>query len=154
MRRQTSRESTHRECNHQCEENAAENGRGDRIRTRGPRFWRPMLYQLSYTPASARRWPLVCTSALGKPELNEAEAFACAGFLFLPSNAGMARCRGRALARCSANARRQRRQRLLPRIGSVWPQQGSPKGIRTREEIPIYPLGTPCTPSEFTFSSG
>ena len=28
-----------------------ENGRGDRIRTRDPRFWRPMLYQLSYTPA-------------------------------------------------------------------------------------------------------
>ncbi len=29
------------------------NGRGDRIRTRGPRFWRPMLYQLSYTPLGA-----------------------------------------------------------------------------------------------------
>ena len=27
------------------------NGRSGRIRTRGPRFWRPMLYQLSYTPA-------------------------------------------------------------------------------------------------------
>ena len=27
-----------------------ENGRSGRIRTRGPRFWRPMLYQLSYTP--------------------------------------------------------------------------------------------------------
>ena len=26
------------------------NGRGSRIRTRDPRFWRPMLYQLSYTP--------------------------------------------------------------------------------------------------------
>ena len=26
------------------------NGRGSRIRTHGPRFWRPMLYQLSYTP--------------------------------------------------------------------------------------------------------
>ena len=26
-------------------------GRGDRIRTCDPRFWRPMLYQLSYTPA-------------------------------------------------------------------------------------------------------
>jgi hypothetical protein len=25
-------------------------GRGSRIRTRDPRFWRPMLYQLSYTP--------------------------------------------------------------------------------------------------------
>ena len=33
-----------------------ENGRGDRIRTRGPRFWRPMLYQLSYTPAGAARF--------------------------------------------------------------------------------------------------
>ena len=27
-------------------------GRGSRIRTHGPRFWRPMLYQLSYTPNS------------------------------------------------------------------------------------------------------
>ena len=26
------------------------NGRGRRIRTLGTRFWRPMLYQLSYTP--------------------------------------------------------------------------------------------------------
>jgi hypothetical protein len=26
-------------------------GRGGRARTRDPRFWRPMLYQLSYTPA-------------------------------------------------------------------------------------------------------
>ena len=25
-------------------------GRGRRIRTRDPRFWRPVLYQLSYTP--------------------------------------------------------------------------------------------------------
>ena len=33
------------------------NGRGDRIRTRGPRFWRPMLYQLSYTPALAEAAP-------------------------------------------------------------------------------------------------
>ena len=30
-------------------------GRGGRIRTRDPRFWRPMLYQLSYTPASYHR---------------------------------------------------------------------------------------------------
>lgn len=27
------------------------NGRGNRIRTRDLRFWRPLLYQLSYTPA-------------------------------------------------------------------------------------------------------
>ena len=26
------------------------NGRGRRIRTLGTRFWRPLLYQLSYTP--------------------------------------------------------------------------------------------------------
>ena len=25
-------------------------GRGSRIRTHGTRFWRPLLYQLSYTP--------------------------------------------------------------------------------------------------------
>lgn len=25
-------------------------GRGSKIRTHDPRFWRPMLYQLSYTP--------------------------------------------------------------------------------------------------------
>ena len=25
-------------------------GRGDRARTYNPRFWRPVLYQLSYTP--------------------------------------------------------------------------------------------------------
>jgi hypothetical protein len=28
-----------------------ENGRGGGTRTHDPRFWRPMLYQLSYTPA-------------------------------------------------------------------------------------------------------
>jgi hypothetical protein len=28
----------------------SETGRGRRIRTLDPRFWRPMLYQLSYTP--------------------------------------------------------------------------------------------------------
>jgi hypothetical protein len=27
-----------------------ENGRGSRVRTRDLRFWRPSLYQLSYTP--------------------------------------------------------------------------------------------------------
>ena len=32
---------------------AVENGRGDRTRTCGLRFWRPLLYQLSYTPAWA-----------------------------------------------------------------------------------------------------
>lgn len=30
-------------------------GRGDRIRTRDLRFWRPLLYQLSYTPARCER---------------------------------------------------------------------------------------------------
>src|SRR5690606_15873258 len=29
---------------------ASEFGRGDRTRTYNPRFWRPVLYQLSYTP--------------------------------------------------------------------------------------------------------
>ena len=28
----------------------SESSRGDRIRTRDLRFWRPTLYQLSYTP--------------------------------------------------------------------------------------------------------
>ena len=28
-------------------------GRGGRDRTRDPRFWRPVLYQLSYTPPEA-----------------------------------------------------------------------------------------------------
>src|SRR5581483_1106525 len=34
-------------------------GRGGGTRTHGPRFWRPMLYQLSYTPRKTRqgrRW--------------------------------------------------------------------------------------------------
>ena len=31
---------------------AYRNGRGRRIRTLGTRFWRPLLYQLSYTPIS------------------------------------------------------------------------------------------------------
>ena len=31
-----------------------EDGRGSRARTRDLRFWRPPLYQLSYTPASSR----------------------------------------------------------------------------------------------------
>ena len=35
-----------------------ENGRGTRVRTRDLRFWRPSLYQLSYTPTARRntRW--------------------------------------------------------------------------------------------------
>ena len=33
----------------------AENGRGARIRTVGLRFWRPTLYQLSYTPVGGVR---------------------------------------------------------------------------------------------------
>ena len=32
------------------------NGRGRRIRTLGTRFWRPLLYQLSYTPITHRRF--------------------------------------------------------------------------------------------------
>ena len=31
-------------------------GRGDRIRTRDLRFWRPPLYQLSYTPARGKQF--------------------------------------------------------------------------------------------------
>ena len=31
-------------------------GRGRRIRTRDPRFWRPVLYQLSYTPV---QYPII-----------------------------------------------------------------------------------------------
>ena len=30
-------------------------GRGRRIRTLGTRFWRPLLYQLSYTPKSMKK---------------------------------------------------------------------------------------------------
>ena len=33
------------------------NGRGRRIRTLGTRFWRPLLYQLSYTPISLAAFP-------------------------------------------------------------------------------------------------
>ena len=33
-------------------------GRGRRIRTLGTRFWRPLLYQLSYTPISLKELPL------------------------------------------------------------------------------------------------
>lgn len=32
----------------------AKHGRGRRTRTRDPRFWRPVLYQLSYTPVQRR----------------------------------------------------------------------------------------------------
>jgi hypothetical protein len=32
-----------------------DNGRGSRVRTRGLRFWRPPLYQLSYTPLGRER---------------------------------------------------------------------------------------------------
>ena len=34
-------------------------GRGGRTRTRDRRFWRPLLYQLSYTPALVYQVPLV-----------------------------------------------------------------------------------------------
>ena len=34
-------------------EDEFEGGRGSRVRTRDLRFWRPSLYQLSYTPIEA-----------------------------------------------------------------------------------------------------
>src|SRR5205814_2165206 len=40
------------------------NGRSGGTRTHGPRFWRPMRYQLSYTPAAAR--PLRRLRPIGK----------------------------------------------------------------------------------------
>src|SRR5262245_56774914 len=37
---------------------SSESGRSGGTRTPDPRFWRPMLYQLSYTPRRRRRrWP-------------------------------------------------------------------------------------------------
>ena len=36
---------------------SGDHGRSGGTRTPGPRFWRPMLYQLSYTPKSQRRRP-------------------------------------------------------------------------------------------------
>ena len=43
-------------------------GRGRRIRTLGTRFWRPLLYQLSYTPISTfqRPVPRKCTKKCTK----------------------------------------------------------------------------------------
>lgn len=46
-------------------ENCERSGRGDRIRTRGLRFWRPLLYQLSYTPAE--KFLLYSATANGFP---------------------------------------------------------------------------------------
>ena len=44
-------------------------GRGSRTRTRDPRFWRPMLYQLSYTPSGeVRVCPKLPATASGKPQ--------------------------------------------------------------------------------------
>src|ERR1700749_2482964 len=39
-------------------------GRGGGTRTHGPRFWRPMLYQLSYTPRKTKKWPGVAVGNL------------------------------------------------------------------------------------------
>ena len=43
------------------------NGRGRRIRTLGTRFWRPLLYQLSYTPIFAHRFRLSSTGCAPHP---------------------------------------------------------------------------------------
>ena len=44
-----------------CAENAVPHaGRGDRTRTYDPRFWRPMLYQLSYTPKGRHAAAEIC----------------------------------------------------------------------------------------------
>ena len=58
---------------------------------------------------------------------------------------GMARRGGRALARGSANARSQRRQRLVLRIGSVWSEQGRPKGIELarRSQLVLWLIAPP-----------
>ena len=42
-------------------------GRGRRIRTLGTRFWRPLLYQLSYTPIFAHRQRLSSTGCAPPP---------------------------------------------------------------------------------------
>ena len=40
-------------------------GRGRRIRTLGTRFWRPLLYQLSYTPISHEVIPAAISHMVG-----------------------------------------------------------------------------------------
>ena len=43
------------------------NGRGSRNRTHGTRFWRPLLYQLSYTPISGGEDGIRTHAALNEP---------------------------------------------------------------------------------------
>ena len=43
------------------------NGRGSRNRTHGTRFWRPLLYQLSYTPISGGEDGIRTHAALYEP---------------------------------------------------------------------------------------
>ena len=42
-------------------------GRGSRNRTHGTRFWRPLLYQLSYTPISGGEDGIRTHAALNEP---------------------------------------------------------------------------------------
>src|SRR5262249_58684279 len=49
-------------------------GRSGRARTCDPRFWRPVLYQLSYTPAGNRRSaPLRAVSSIGHAPIARAK---------------------------------------------------------------------------------
>ncbi len=67
-----------------------ENGRGVRTRTAGPRFWRPMLYQLSYTPAWAgRSYPTATASASQLPAERSANGLRRAGDRLATDKAAM-----------------------------------------------------------------
>src|SRR5215471_13963561 len=49
-------------------------GRSGRARTCDPRFWRPVLYQLSYTPAGNLASPLVrAVSSIGHAQIARAK---------------------------------------------------------------------------------
>ena len=53
-------------------------GRSGGARTPGPRFWRPMLYQLSYTPTvGMRAIPMACRLRKGGKSMTVVETRRC-----------------------------------------------------------------------------
>src|SRR5215210_3033257 len=62
-------------------------GRSGRARTCDPRFWRPVLYQLSYTPAgNLRRRRSAPFQAYGKAELQGRTGYSSAAYTRLRSS--------------------------------------------------------------------
>src|SRR4051812_24231338 len=99
-------------------------GRSGGARTPGPRFWRPMLYQLSYTPKSQRGRPLANAAGRCKGDVGRRQA----GVKGLaPSSSGEELCPSTKLPRV--------------KIQAEVPQVPAPMDLEEEPEVPVRVIG-------------